>query len=82
MKRDIRCRQCALRTTQADHKLYGEAKANYRCDTCGDQLPKGTICAAVTFLRNDEHIERVRPWWNDYVECVPEMRKLKEESPK
>ncbi len=66
MKRDIRCRECAL-NTKADIKRYGSAKGMFRCDLCNKELPKEIVVCALTWVSAGESIDQIAPWWDEFI---------------
>lgn len=75
MKREIDCVPCGKKwgvpkdPCEGLTKRYGFALAPFSCDGCGDDIPKGTACIAVSVWTDRGGIQYF-PWEAGYIEIA------------
>ncbi len=80
MKRDIACEKCAPKyhgypadiegPAESVKKKSGIALKNYFCDRCGDNIPKGTRCVAISVIVEGHGIPYYK-WEKEFIKEAP-----------
>lgn len=79
-KRDIACEKCSLKyhdypadiegPAESVKKKKGIALKDYCCDRCGENIPKGTKCVAISVIVQG-HGQQYYEWEKDFIKEAP-----------